>query len=103
LGELFEKCSISPSESAGMLLERASRAYWQEAMKAVSEVEKGDYAEANVKRDVLAVSRFIDFLFGEYEGKASTRLSSGGRTRRSPASRVNGRCRETSGPSPRSA
>ena len=60
-----------------MLLDRAIRAYLQEAVEAFAEVEKGDYAEANVKRDVLAVSRFIDFLFGEYKGKASKRPSPG--------------------------
>jgi hypothetical protein len=60
-----------------MLLDRAIRAYLQEVARAFAEVEKRDYAEANVKRDVLAVSRFIDFLFGEYRGKASRRPSSG--------------------------
>jgi hypothetical protein len=58
-------------------LDRAIRAYLREAVEAFAEVEKRDYAEANVKRDVLAVSRFIDFLFGEYKGKASKRPSSG--------------------------
>ena len=56
-----------------MLLDRAIRAYLQEAMDAFAEAERRDYAEANVKRDVLAVSRFIDFLFGEYTGKAPRR------------------------------
>jgi hypothetical protein len=60
-----------------MRLDRAIRAYLQEAVEAFAQVERRDYAEANVKRDVLAVSRFIDFLFGEYQGKASRRPSSG--------------------------
>jgi hypothetical protein len=59
-----------------MLLDRAIRAYLQEAIEAFAEAEKKDYAEANVKRDVLAVSRFVDFLFGEYKGKLSKRPSS---------------------------
>jgi hypothetical protein len=67
-----------------MLLDRAIRAYLQEAARAFAEVEKRDYAEANVKRDVLAVSRFIDFLFGEYRGKASRRPSSGDGHERRP-------------------
>lgn len=60
-----------------MLLDRAIRAYRQEAAVAFAEVEKREYAEANVKRDVLAVRRFIDFLFGEHGGKAARRPSSG--------------------------
>lgn len=35
-----------------MLLDRAIRAYRQEAAVAFAEVEERDYAEANVKRDV---------------------------------------------------
>ena len=60
-----------------MLLDRAVRAYLREAIGPFAEVEKRDYVEANVKRDVLVVSRFIDFLFGEYKGKASKRPSPG--------------------------
>jgi hypothetical protein len=56
-----------------MLLDRAIRAYLREAIEAFAEAEKRDYAEANVKRDVLAVSRFIDFVFGQYRGKVSRR------------------------------
>ena len=58
-----------------MLLGRAIRAYLPEAIEAFAEAERRDYAEANVKRDVLAVGRFIDFLFGEYKGKVSKRPS----------------------------
>jgi hypothetical protein len=53
-----------------MVLERAIRAYLVEAVEAFAAAERRDYAEANVKRDVLAVGRFNDFLFGEYRGKA---------------------------------
>jgi hypothetical protein len=56
-----------------MLLDRAIRAYLQEATEAFAEAERRDYAETNVKRDVLAVRRFIDFLFGEYKGKLPSR------------------------------
>jgi hypothetical protein len=60
-----------------MLLHRAIRAYLLEAVGAFAEAERRDYAEANVKRDVLAVGRFIDFLFGEYRGRAPRKPSSG--------------------------
>jgi hypothetical protein len=56
-----------------MLLDRAIRAYLMQAMEAFAEVERRGYAEANVKRNVVAVSRFVDFLFGEYKGKVSRR------------------------------
>jgi hypothetical protein len=56
-----------------MLLDRAIRAYLLQALEAFADAERRDYAEANVRRDVLAVSRFIDFLFGAYQGKGAKR------------------------------
>lgn len=35
--------------------------------------EEKEYAPDNVKRDVLAVNRFVDFILGKYKGKAGER------------------------------
>jgi len=43
--------------------------YLREAVKDFRGVESIEYAPENVDRDILAVSRFVDHLFGKYKGK----------------------------------
>ena len=52
-----------------MTLDKAIEAYLREAMNGFRDIELKEYVPANVDRDLLAVSRFVDFLFGKYKGK----------------------------------
>ena len=52
-----------------MTLDKAIEAYLREAMNGFRETEAREYAPDNVSRDMLAVGRFVDFLFGQYKGK----------------------------------
>jgi hypothetical protein len=50
-------------------LDKAIEVYLREALKAFEKQELDEYAKANVQRDLLAATRFVDFLFGHYQGK----------------------------------
>lgn len=54
-----------------MTLDKAIEAYLREALKEFERQETKEYAVENVRRDVLAATRFVDFLFGRYKGKGS--------------------------------
>jgi hypothetical protein len=44
--------------------------YLRDAVKEFRQIESREYDPENVDRDVRAVSRFVDLLFGKYRGKA---------------------------------
>ena len=52
-----------------MTLDKAIEAYWREALKEFDKEEAKHYVEANVRKDVVAATRFVDFLFGRFKGK----------------------------------
>lgn len=52
-----------------MTIDKAIEAYLREALKEFEKEESKHYVPANVRRDVVAATRFIDFLFGRFKGK----------------------------------
>ncbi|MBM2812769.1 MAG: hypothetical protein HW416_3528 [Chloroflexi bacterium] len=45
-------------------------AYLREALKEFEKEEATHYVPANVRRDIVAATRFVDFLLGRFNGKS---------------------------------
>ena len=52
-----------------MTIDKAIEAYLREALKDFEKEESKHYVPANVRRDIVAAKRFVDFLFGRFKGK----------------------------------
>lgn len=48
---------------------KAIEAYPHKALKEFEQEEAKHCVPANVRRDVVAATRFVDFLFGHFRGK----------------------------------
>ena len=53
-----------------MTLDKAIAAYLREALKEFEKEEAKHYVPDNVRQDVVAATRFVDFLFGRFKGKS---------------------------------
>jgi len=51
-------------------LDKAIEAYLREALKEFEKEEAKHYVPANVRRDIVAATRFVDFLLGRSKGKS---------------------------------
>ena len=51
-------------------LGEAIEAYLREALKEFEKEEATHYVPANVRRDIVAATRFVDFLLGRFNGKS---------------------------------
>ena len=52
-----------------MTINKAIEAYLREALKEFERQESKHYVPANVRRDVLAATRFVEFILGRFKGK----------------------------------
>jgi hypothetical protein len=49
---------------------KAIETYLREALKEFEKEESKHYVPANVRRDVVAATRFVDFVSGRFRGKS---------------------------------
>jgi len=50
-------------------IDKAIEAYLREALKEFAKEESKHYVAANVRRDVVDATRFVDFVLGRFKGK----------------------------------
>ena len=53
-----------------MTIDKAIGTYLREALKEFEKEESKHYVPANVRRDVVAATRFVNFVLGRFKGKS---------------------------------